>query len=105
MPRKRIKLEVEVDLDPSPGAFSNTASARYLVEQILNDRISHYHPQVAMLPSPVFDPLVEVVISRGLAESIVNQLAMWQEVVIKNTGRSDQNITAAIRGLQSSLVS
>jgi hypothetical protein len=48
MPRTRIKLEVYVDLDPTPGAMHEPEDARHAVGMILNDRIPHYHPSVRL---------------------------------------------------------
>lgn len=47
MERKRIKLEVYVDLDPVPGTFHSKESARNVVANILNERIPHYNPMVS----------------------------------------------------------
>jgi hypothetical protein len=44
----RVKLEVEVDLDPFPGTFHTEESARATVEIILNQRINHYNPTVSI---------------------------------------------------------
>lgn len=49
MERKRVKLEVLVDIDPLPGAFDSPAAAVEAVRQILNDRISHYNPTVYLV--------------------------------------------------------
>lgn len=47
MERKRIKLEVYVDLDPVPGFFHSKESAQRAVRNILQDRIPHYNPTVS----------------------------------------------------------
>ena len=52
--RKRIKLVVEVDLDPIPGGMYSRESARVAVQAILNDRIKHYNPTVNR--DPDYDP-------------------------------------------------
>ena len=43
---ERIMLEVYVDLDPIPGEFHSKENARMVVQQILRERIPHYHPNV-----------------------------------------------------------
>lgn len=48
MERKRIKLEILVDLDPVPGTFHTPESAKQCVEAILLSSIGHYHPIVLM---------------------------------------------------------
>lgn len=48
MKRARIKLEVYVDLDPTPGTFHSKESARNVVDAILKDRIAHYNPMVSV---------------------------------------------------------
>lgn len=47
MQRKRIKLEVYIDLDPVPGTFHSKESARNQVAAILNEAIPHYLPMVS----------------------------------------------------------
>lgn len=44
--RKRIKLEVLVDLDNFPGAFHTPESAQEAVQAILLQSIGHYDPIV-----------------------------------------------------------
>lgn len=46
MDRKRIKLEVLIDLDPIPGTFHTEESARKQVEAILLSSVGHYNPIV-----------------------------------------------------------
>lgn len=41
-----IELLISVQLDAVPGLFHTPGSAKRTVEQILNDRIGHYQPQV-----------------------------------------------------------
>lgn len=43
----RIKLAVNVDLDPVPGVFNTIASAERCIQDILNMHISHYKPTVS----------------------------------------------------------
>lgn len=43
----RIKLEVYVDLDETPGTFHSKESAKNVVARILNERIPHYNPIVS----------------------------------------------------------
>lgn len=45
--KKRIKLEVYVDLDRTPGTFHTKESARNAVDAILKDSIPHYNPTVS----------------------------------------------------------
>jgi hypothetical protein len=48
MERKRIKLEVYIDLDPTPGkTFHSKESARNGVDRILKERIPHLDPMVS----------------------------------------------------------
>lgn len=49
MERIRIKLEVEVDLDPLPGTFHTAESAREVVFSYLTYVIPHYHPEVKIV--------------------------------------------------------
>ena len=44
MERKRIKLVVEVDLDPVPGAFHTKEDACFRIQQLLMNAIPHYDP-------------------------------------------------------------
>lgn len=46
MKRDRIKLEIEVDLDPVPGAFHDRMDASERIYRMLNDSIGHYNPTV-----------------------------------------------------------
>lgn len=46
--RKRIKLEVYVDLDPVPGTFHTKEGAGSIVAQILQQQIPHYNPAVSI---------------------------------------------------------
>lgn len=46
MERKRVVLEVIIDLDPVPGTFHTPESAEEVVQAILNSSIPHYHPNV-----------------------------------------------------------
>ena len=48
MKRERIRLEVEVDLDPVPGTFHTKESARDTTARILMEMIPHYHPAVSL---------------------------------------------------------
>jgi hypothetical protein len=47
MERKRIKLEVYMDLDPVPGTFHTKESARNQIAAILNQSIPWYNPIVS----------------------------------------------------------
>ena len=47
MKRRRIKLEVWVDLDNVPGTFHTKDSARNVVANLLNQSIDHYNPMVS----------------------------------------------------------
>lgn len=51
--RKRVKLEVEIDLDPVPGEFHTDKSARDAIRIVLYHRFGHYNPTVDIKPSPV----------------------------------------------------
>jgi len=44
----RIRLDVYVDLDKTPGTFHTKESAREIVVKILKDNIPHYRPQVCI---------------------------------------------------------
>lgn len=44
--RKRILIEVAIDLDPVPGAFHTEESARQVVEALLLQLLPHYKPEV-----------------------------------------------------------
>jgi hypothetical protein len=46
--RKRIMLEVYVDLDPIPGAMHTEASARAIIQTLLDSGMSHYNPRVTI---------------------------------------------------------
>lgn len=48
MERKRVVLEVDVELDPVPGAFHTAESAQENVQAMLNSMIPHYHPIVTV---------------------------------------------------------
>lgn len=48
MKRKRITIEIDVDLDPVPGTFHTPESARDTVERILVERIPHYNPAATL---------------------------------------------------------
>lgn len=48
MERKRIRLIVEVDLDPVPGIMSTPVSAQSVIHSILSERISHYNPTISL---------------------------------------------------------
>lgn len=43
----RIKLEVYVDLDPTPGTFHSKESARTVIAAMLTNNIPHYNPMVS----------------------------------------------------------
>ena len=47
--KKRIKLELYVDLDPIPGAFHTKEDAAKRAEAILRSSINHYSP-VILIP-------------------------------------------------------
>ena len=47
--KKRIKLELYVDLDPFPGAFHTKEDAAKWVESIMRSLINHYNP-VILIP-------------------------------------------------------
>lgn len=49
--RKRIILEVIVDLDPMPGTFNTVESALSSIQAILLSSIGHYNP-VVINPDP-----------------------------------------------------
>lgn len=44
-----VKFEVEVDLDPIPGAFHTKEDARMRIEGALVSRIPHYNPKVKII--------------------------------------------------------
>jgi len=47
-PKVRVRLTVEVDLDPVPGWGNTAEDYRYLTQRLLDDAISHYHPTVTI---------------------------------------------------------
>lgn len=47
--RKRVKFEVEVDLDPVLGEFFTKENALGVVEYILLQRLPHYSPTVKLI--------------------------------------------------------
>ena len=47
-PRKRSRLVVEIDLDPVPGWGNSPEDHRALVQRLLDDAVSHYHPSVTV---------------------------------------------------------
>lgn len=47
MGKKRIKLEVYLDLDQTPGKFHSKESARNVVDHILKQSIPEYNPAVS----------------------------------------------------------
>lgn len=48
MERKRIKLAVYVDLDPTPGSFHSADSARNHIGSLLHLSVGHYNPLVSI---------------------------------------------------------
>lgn len=52
MQRRRVKLEVELDLDPVPGTFHDEESAREQVEAMLRRTVPHYNPTVLINDRP-----------------------------------------------------
>lgn len=44
----RVKLEVWVNLDPTPGRFHSKESAKNVISGILLDRLGHYNPMVSV---------------------------------------------------------
>jgi len=48
MPRKRITLTVEVELDDVPGVFHEPESAQRVIQDILENSIPHYEPTVTI---------------------------------------------------------
>lgn len=47
MERERVSFTVQVDLDPTPGAFHSAAGARMALLDILTQRIPYYNPEVS----------------------------------------------------------
>ena len=45
-PRRRVRLVVEVDLDPVPGWGNDPEHYVALTQRLLSDAINHYHPVV-----------------------------------------------------------
>lgn len=45
----RIRLLVEVDLDPIPGAMHSPESAQRIVENALKNVIPHYNPTAQLM--------------------------------------------------------
>ena len=48
------ELRVKVNLDPVPGAFHTPDSARDGVQQMLDDRIRHYEPEVSLVSENIY---------------------------------------------------
>lgn len=48
-PRRRSRLQVELDLDPVPGWGNHPDHHRALVQRLLDDAIPHYNPTVALI--------------------------------------------------------
>lgn len=44
--RKRIKMVLEINLDPVPGVFHTKEDARDIVDRILKNQLGHYDPSV-----------------------------------------------------------
>ncbi len=44
-----VRLEVEVDLDPIPGAYHTKEDAQMRIQRQLNNSISHYNPKVKII--------------------------------------------------------
>lgn len=49
MDRKRIKILVEVDLDPVPGLFNKPEDWVKFIRRDLEDNTGHYNPTVKLL--------------------------------------------------------
>lgn len=47
-PKRRIRLVVEVDLDPVPGWGNDPEDYRALTQRLLDDAIGHYKPTVTI---------------------------------------------------------
>ena len=47
-PKRRIRLTVEVNLDPVPGWGNVAEDYRALTQRLLDDSIGHYHPTVTI---------------------------------------------------------
>jgi len=47
-PKRRIRLIVEVDLDPVPGWGNVSEDYRALTQRLLDDAIGHYKPTVTI---------------------------------------------------------
>lgn len=44
-----VKLEVEIDLDPIPGAFHTKEDVQMRLQARLDDNIPHYNPKVKII--------------------------------------------------------
>jgi hypothetical protein len=49
MDRTKVKLTIEVELDPIPGVFSTPESAEETLQDILENCIPHYNPTVTLV--------------------------------------------------------
>lgn len=49
MDRKKVCIEVWVELDPVPGTMHTAESARETLQTILTNSIGHYNPQVVTM--------------------------------------------------------
>lgn len=46
--RKRVTLQIEIDLDPVIGAMHTEDSARYHVQMVLTSQMAWYNPEVKL---------------------------------------------------------
>lgn len=56
MTRRKVLIEVEVELDPVPGTFHTADSAKEQITRILNSAIPHYHPRVVNVRPSMHKP-------------------------------------------------
>jgi hypothetical protein len=47
--KRRVTLQITVDLDPVPGAFSTPDDVRSRIQDMLDYSIGHYNPDVTLL--------------------------------------------------------
>jgi hypothetical protein len=47
--KKKVVLEVTIDLDAMPGAMHNGEYTQEYIQSLLNDMIGHYNPVVKMI--------------------------------------------------------
>lgn len=55
IPRQRVHIDVEVDLDPVPGTFYDAEDHVTHIQRMLDNAYPHYHPVVTGPEAPTTD--------------------------------------------------